>query len=102
MKGEYFYGHATADKFKRATKVLRPVERRGIPETGRIVKLFIGQGHGFIRRSNDSEIYFHRSDVLNGTSINDFTIGDVVAFERLDDIVSGARALRVRRCGCTD
>jgi hypothetical protein len=97
MRGEYFYGHSTTDKLKRAVKVLRPLERRGIPEMGRIVKLFVGQGHGFIRMANDREVYFHRADVQEGTSINDFAIGDVVAFERLDDAVSGARALRVRR-----
>jgi cold shock CspA family protein len=98
MRGEYFFGHVTTDKLKRpAVKPLRPLERRGIPETGRIVKLFIGQGHGFIRLSNDREVYFHRSDVQNGASINDFAVGDVVSFERLDDFVSGARALRVRR-----
>ena len=96
MRGEYFYGHVATLKHKRG-KVLLPAERRGIPETGRIVKLLIGQGHGFIRLADDREIYFHRSDVQDGASINDFTIGDIVAFERLDDTVSGARALRVRR-----
>ena len=100
MRGEYFYGHTTTDKQKRATKALRPIERRGIPEIGRIVKLFVGQGHGFIRMANDREVYFHRADVLEGTSINDFTVGDAVEFERLDDLVSGARALRVRRQVC--
>jgi cold shock CspA family protein len=97
MRGEYFYGHITNDARKRPAKVLRPLERRGVPESGRIVKLSVGQGHGFIRMANDRDVYFHRSDVLGGASINDFTIGDPVEFERLDDTVSGARALRVRR-----
>jgi cold shock CspA family protein len=82
---------------KRIAKVLRPFERHGIPETGRIVKLFVGQGYGFIRSVNNGEVYFHRSDVQAGTSINDLTIGETVHFERLEDTVSGARALRVRR-----
>jgi cold shock CspA family protein len=68
-----------------------------VADTGRIVRLFVGQGYGFIRRMTDDEVYFHRSDVNEGTSINDLAIGDLVAFERLDDRISGARALRVRR-----
>ena len=97
MRGEYFYGHTTIAGKKRMTKVLRPGERHGIPETGRIVKLFVGQGHGFIRLQNGREVYFHRADVQEGNSFNDFIVGDSVVFERLDDTVSGARALRVRR-----
>jgi len=64
---------------------------------GRIVKLLIGHGHGFIRVANDRDIFFHRSDVREGTSFNDFTVGDSVVFELFDDPVSGARALQVRR-----
>jgi hypothetical protein len=96
MSAGYFYGNATATRPKRATTGPRPAEQRGIPETGRIAKLFVGQGYGFIRLPNDGQVYFHRSDLQGGASINDFTIGDAVAFERLDDVVSGARALRVR------
>lgn len=57
----------------------------------------IGQGHGFIRLADDRDIFFHRSDLREGTSFNDLTVGDVVTFEMLDDAVSGARALRVGR-----
>jgi cold shock CspA family protein len=74
----------------------RPAERRGAVATGRIAKLLIGQSHGFIRVSNGREIYFHRSDLEDGISFNDFAIGDVVSFELLEDAVSGARALRVK------
>jgi hypothetical protein len=38
-----------------------------------------------------------RSDLDEGASFNEFTIGDVVSFELLEDAVSGARALRVKR-----
>jgi hypothetical protein len=76
---------------------MRPAEPRGVVSTGRIVKLLIGQSHGFIRLADSREIYFHRSDLEEGTSFNDFTIGDVVRFELLEDPVSGARALRVKR-----
>jgi cold shock CspA family protein len=96
MNGEYFYGQKQNASPKRAGKLSRPTERHGVPETGRIVKLLVGQGYGFIRLANDRDIYFHRSDVQDGTSINDFDIGDAVSFELLDDPVSGARALCVR------
>jgi hypothetical protein len=87
----------TNDPRNRATKLPGPLERKGVPDTGRIVKLFVGQGHGVIRLANDREIYFHRADLQEGTSINDFSVGDIVAFDRLDDRVSGARALRVAK-----
>ena len=74
-----------------------PTERRGDPSTGRIVKLLIGQSHGFIRLPGGREIYFHRSDVQEGTSFNDLAVADAVTFELLEDRVSGARALHVKR-----
>jgi len=75
----------------------RPAERRGKPHSGRIISLYIGQGHGFIRLMNDREVFFHRSDVREGTSFNDFAVGDAVTLEVLEDDVSGARAVRVAR-----
>src|SRR5262249_53399550 len=80
----------------------RPAERRGDPSTGRIVKLLIGQGHGFIRLARGREIFFHRSDVQEDTSFNDLAVGDAVTFELLDDAVSGPRALHVKRRGPQD
>ena len=74
----------------------RPAERRGTPATGRIITLFVGQGHGFIR-ANGREVFFHRSDVREGASFNDFVVGDAVVFEMLDDEISGPRALHVAR-----
>lgn len=73
----------------------RPADRRGTASTGRIVRLLIGQGYGFIRLANNREIFFHRSDILEGTSVNDLAVGDCVAFELIEDAISGARALRV-------
>jgi len=81
----------------RATYPARPPERRGVASTGRIVELRTGQGHGFIRVAGGREIYFHRSDLEEGTSFNDFAVGQAVTFELLEDRVSGARALRVKR-----
>ena len=92
-----FYSRTTSENRRRAALAARPEERRGAPATGRIVKLLVGHGHGFIRLDDDREVYFHRADLEDGASINDLTIGDVVAFDHLDDAVSGARALRVRR-----
>ena len=70
---------------------------RGIPDRGRIVKLFIGQGYGFIRLSNDRDVYFHRTDLERGVSINDCAVGDDVSFERIDDDISGPRARCIQR-----
>ena len=70
-----------------------------MPDHGRIVKLYVGQGYGFIRPGDEREIYFHRGDLENGTSINDYQVGDLVSFERVEDLVSGPRAQRVRRRG---
>ena len=75
----------------------RPSERRGVPDTGRIVQLLVGQGHGLIRLENGRTAFFHRADLHEGTSLSDFSVGDVVAFERLDDVISGARARGVVR-----
>jgi cold shock CspA family protein len=68
-----------------------------VPDKGRIVKLYIGQGYGFIRPRDEREIYFHRGDLEDGTSINDCHVGDLVSFERVEDLVSGPRARCVRR-----
>ena len=97
MKGQHFYGHSSSTRSSK--KGVRPAERHGIPQTGRIAKLLVGQGQGFIRLENYREAFFHRSDVENGMSINDFAVGDAVAFELMDDDVSGARAVHVRRAG---
>ncbi len=62
-----------------------------------LAKLFIGQGHGFIRLTNEREVFFHRADVKEGTAFNDLQIGDTVTFELFEDPVSGSRALHVAR-----
>lgn len=76
---------------------MRPAEQHGVASSGRIVRLFVGQSHGFIRARDDREVFFHRGDVQEGASFNDFEVGDAVVFELLADAVSGARALKVRR-----
>jgi len=74
-----------------------PAPQRGVVSNGRISKLFVGQGYGFIRLTDGREVFFHRTDVREGASINEFAVGDRVTFELLEDAVSGARALLVRR-----
>jgi cold shock CspA family protein len=74
----------------------RPEERRGIVGAGRIVKLMVGQSHGFIRLADGRDIFFHRADVNEGVGFNTLRVGDPVTFELLEDPVSGARATRVQ------
>jgi len=71
--------------------------QQGQKAHGRIARLLIGQSHGYIRVTNDREIFFHRSDVREGSLFNELVVGDQVSFELLDDKISGARALRVER-----
>jgi cold shock CspA family protein len=76
---------------------VRPVERRGTPSCGRIVTLMPGQGQGFIRLTNTRQVFFHRSDLCEGTSFHDLAVGNRVRFELLEDAISGPRALRAER-----
>ena len=80
-----------------APSYTRPADPRGIACVGRIVKLLVGRGQGFIRLADDRDIFFHRSDVIAAAAFNDFVVGDAVTFELVEDAVSGARALRVTR-----
>jgi cold shock CspA family protein len=92
----YLYGGRKAVSPVRHTPT-GPSRPRGVVCDGRIVKLFVGQAYGFIRLGDQRDVFFHRADVCDGLSINDFAVGDFVTFELLDDSVSGARALQVRR-----
>jgi cold shock CspA family protein len=98
MSGEYFYGamrkRAPAARFG---KIAGPPVLRGTRATGRIARLLVGQGHGFIRLTDEGEVFFHRADVEENTAFNDLRIGDTVTFELFQDTVSGARALHVAR-----
>ena len=96
MSSQYFYGA----KRKRASSTQSgprsgPRDFRGARTTGRVAKLLIGQGYGFIRLDNERDIFFHRADLQEGTVFNDLRTGDAVTFELFEDSVSGARALYV-------
>jgi cold shock CspA family protein len=76
---------------------MTPGEQRGPARSGRIVTLVLGQGHGFIRLTDRRNVFFHRSDLREGTRFSDLAIGEMLTFELLEDPVSGPRALRVER-----
>jgi hypothetical protein len=82
---------------KKPNKPSWPNDPRGKAATGRISKLMVGQGHGYVTLTDDREIYFHRGDMKAGSAFNELQVGDTVTFELLEDNVSGARALRLRR-----
>ena len=95
-KQPYTFGQTTRSSRARRRDTAPNGARRGGPETGRISKLSVGQGIGYIRPASDVEIFFHRAD-LAGWSINDCQVGDFVTFERVDDAVSGPRAQAIRK-----
>jgi len=64
--------------------------------TGVVIRIVHGQSHGFIRTTENREVFFHRSDVT-GSSFNDLAPGDRVTFRLTDDTVSGPRATHVRK-----
>jgi len=97
MTAEYLYGQLRLGSHKRSPRVAPPAERRAIPSSGRIIALLVGQGTGFIQLGANGKVFFHRADVQAGTSINDFALDDAVEFDLVEDPISGARALCVRR-----
>jgi len=79
----------------RTGKLGRPVAPAGTRSMGRIARLLIGQSYGFIRVRNGRAVFFHRADLRDATTFNTLQVGDRVAFELVDDQLSGARAIRV-------
>jgi cold shock CspA family protein len=73
----------------------QPIAPAGTLSTGRIARLLIGQSYGFIRVRNGRAIFFHRADLGDAATFNTLQVGDLVAFELVDDQLSGARAIRV-------
>ena len=80
---------------RRSGKLDRPSVPASTPSTGRIARLLVGQAYGFIRVRNGRAIFFHRADLRDATTFNTLQVGDLVAFELVDDQLSGARAIRV-------
>ena len=84
-----------------AGRVGDPVPATGRPATGRIVRIVTGQNHGFIRDVRGREVFFHRSDLTEGT-FNRLVEGDEVTFEVIEDRLSGPRAIHVRKKANTE
>ncbi|PYQ98966.1 MAG: hypothetical protein DMF95_03875 [Acidobacteria bacterium] len=80
----------------RAGRPNQPPPPSGRLTSGRIVRIHSGQSHGFILDADSREVFFHRSDTSWGT-FNTLLVGDTVAFELIEDRVSGPRATGVRR-----
>jgi hypothetical protein len=93
----YLYGVARKAAPGARSSPSQPPVPKGVSTRGRIVRLLVGQGHGYIALPDDREVFFHRSDMRAGTSFNDLAVSDPVSFELLEDAISGARALRVTR-----
>ena len=68
----------------------------GTPSHGKISHLAHGMSQGYIRTSGDRVVFFHRSDTQDGV-FNTLQVDDDVSFELIDDRVSGARAIHVRK-----
>jgi cold shock CspA family protein len=80
----------------RPGKPNQPLPPTGRPTHGQIVRINAGQSHGFILDAESREVFFHRTDTAWGT-FNTLLVGDTVAFELIEDRVSGPRATRVRK-----
>jgi cold shock CspA family protein len=63
---------------------------------GRVKSVLRGQGTGYIRDSKGRDFFFHKGDVLD-RGYNDLDVGVAVEFDVIDDVISGARAQRIRR-----
>jgi cold shock CspA family protein len=83
---------------KRKAKPALPGQPTGTPATGRITKLVRGQGQGYIRLDDRRSVFFDRRDLMNG-DFNDLVIGETVAFELIEDRLSGPRAQRIQKTG---
>ena len=77
-------------------KVSDRQDPRGRASTGKVAAITRGRADGFIRDQNGDRLYFNRRDVLD-EAFNSLEVGDAVAFEIIEDKVSGHRATRVAR-----
>src|SRR5438552_3854053 len=93
---EGFIAHALSGPSRGLSRPGRPRRPAGRPMAGVVLRIVRGQSHGFIRTTEDREVFFHRSDVT-GSSFNDLASGDRVTFRVTADSVSGPRATHVRK-----
>ena len=64
--------------------------------SGQVSKIAHGMSHGYIRTKDDRKVYFHRSDTEEDL-FNQLEVGTAVTFGLIEDRLSGARAIQVRR-----
>ena len=64
---------------------------------GVVTRVSRGQGSGAIRTADAHAVYFHRTDVMDGSWHDKMCVGDAVTFLLVEDSLSGPRAERVRR-----
>jgi len=72
------------------------LEERGQRTTGRIARILYGQSYGIIRTRDRRDVFFHRKDA-RASLFNSLTVGDHVAFELIEDALTGPRGVRVVR-----
>jgi cold shock CspA family protein len=96
---------AIRDAFNSAARKLEDYVRRQrqdvkhheTPPHGRVAKLFLEDGYGFIETPDGGEVYFHANSVLGG-KFDDLAVGTEIAFaEELGD--KGPQASTVRILG---
>lgn len=69
------------------------------PQHARIVRIFYGEGYGFMRSEDQREIYFHRNSVIN-EDFENLNVGQEVRFsEEMGE--NGPQATSVRPLGRT-
>lgn len=79
---------AVRDAFDAAVRKLEEHARRrhgdvkshATPPTGRIIRIFPDSDYGFIKTSDDREIYFHRNSVLDNVDFKQLKFGTEVTF----------------------
>ena len=69
--------------------------RPGRAMKGRITQLLHGRACGFIRASDGQAVFFHAHD-MEGANYSALEVHGAVDFDLIEDLVSGARAARVR------
>ena len=63
--------------------------------TGKIRSLSTGQGTGYIRTRDGRDFFFHKHDV-DAKAYNELKVGVSASFDVIEDVISGARAARIR------
>ena len=76
---------AIRDAFDAAVRQVEDYARRrrgdekwhAVPDHGRVVRLFSGEGYGFVERPDGTQVYFHENSVVGG-QFQSLTVGDEV------------------------